>query len=1215
MVALTGPDVLSSSSAGAGADSGATAKAKGTRFMGRRKKKAGTATASKAATMNDGGGGASTNIADLNFATQSNINMPTSTTQPLHAAAQSSGPPPLKDISFTGNSNATMQSAGGYNSRHRAQQQQQQQPPPLMNTQNNHLSPISAANNGTLNTNLRDGSNKQQYQQLSSSTNNNLPLDARIGSNMSAISAASSTNNNNYNMKHNQSQNNINASAMTFSSAITKAHANHISMTTTNPGSLGGGNRSMKNKSTANITTLQQPIQNNGSQPLARSGWSITSNASSAMNSEHYIQSLDSKKSFPMLPNSPGRVVDGDNVSNTRGRIRTTSAGAAMSMDERIKHALSRQFGRSYPPHAAFQPKWSVKVGRPKFNEVEGRYKYKIHITKHRSSSIHTNNDIIEVDDDEEHSESAADAASDTYSQLTFASTSASRSLQDFVWLEQALRAEYHGALIVPMLSLSLYFGELSLENNDSAVGEEDEESLASRSLATDATSKETAMGNNKQKQQALISSGGNVVPQSFRYLDEKMEHNGVVNETILSNWLSDIINGLRGNGEVILNNCAGVVESEAMETFLYRHSENKGSRDNGGLAGRERASNLGSPFNSILSMAGLNTENKCQDKSFFENFMENPFECIGMETVCVGGDKKNRNKGQQQQQGTNGKISMGSMMCSSGATGVPGIGHCNSYLSQSEAEVDLAWLQSSSRIATHSELLEAEKDLIASYLKSSSLAMIKVQSLTNDEAHVGQCWKRFAISLSNLFMVEKDLEQAHIGDQIKSNKKKQPFRKLRKSVVDDALRTLARRKVERSNTSLAILGAMLNAYCADLNSIVPAFREYSEAINHLHPLDKVHSKLGTIRTGADEWQTPYEHLKTLTWGVSKHFTGGGTVMSAESDPTVDDDSCTLGSLSTAQTKVLQRRLLANEKLLKFSITLLCRASPLRNARMAWWYLKTEAKQALNVHTAAANLRQKLSIDPDTAAAMKDRKYEEDEKKDNDAELKLVKRILDLGSADPDDDSSMFEKNESRQDAIRICTEQVGRWNAKTALALMAAAGVGDAEVKIDETSRELRHVRKYAISLRENVARCLEAAEALASSYVLNNEGAVQISRSRREFWAAISTVFSGKIIADEPNGPEVGTLSMRVLSSAGIDTSDRGGWLGHNPNQNQPVSLIISLNVDFWLYSHYTITHHHSLFLSGAFRTSNVGTVARLRDNILKSATTKQISSYLAL
>lgn len=179
----------------------------------------------------------------------------------------------------------------------------------------------------------------------------------------------------------------------------------------------------------------------------------------------------------------------------------------------------------------------------------------------------------------------------------------------------------------------------------------------------------------------------------------------------------------------------------------------------------------------------------------------------------------------------------------------------------------------------------------------------------------------------------------------------------------------------------------------------------------------------------------------------------------------------------------------------------------------------------------------------------------------------------------------------------------------------MAAAGVGDAEVKIDETSRELRHVRKYAISLRENVARCLEAAEALASSYVLNNEGAVQISRSRREFWAAISTVFSGKIIADEPNGPEVGTLSMRVLSSAGIDTSDRGGWLGHNPNQNQPVSLIISLNVDFWLYSHYTITHHHSLFLSGAFRTSNVGTVARLRDNILKSATTKQISSYLAL
>jgi hypothetical protein len=104
---------------------------------------------------------------------------------------------------------------------------------------------------------------------------------------------------------------------------------------------------------------------------------------------------------------------------------------------------------------------------------------------------------------------------------------------------------------------------------------------------------------------------------------------------------------------------------------------------------------------------------------------------------------------------------------------------------------------------------------------------MTKVHALAKDEAYVGQCWKRFAISLSNLFSVEKDLETAHIGDQIKCSKKNQPFRKLRKSAVDDGLRILAREKVDRARPCLATLKAMMNSYYADLNSVVPAFKEY----------------------------------------------------------------------------------------------------------------------------------------------------------------------------------------------------------------------------------------------------------------------------------------------------------------------------------------------------------------------------------------------------
>jgi hypothetical protein len=95
------------------------------------------------------------------------------------------------------------------------------------------------------------------------------------------------------------------------------------------------------------------------------------------------------------------------------------------------------------------------------------------------------------------------------------------------------------------------------------------------------------------------------------------------------------------------------------------------------------------------------------------------------------------------------------------------------------------------------------------------------------DEVYVGHCWKRFAVCLSNLFSVEKDLETAHIGDHIKSSKRNQPFRKLRKTAVDDGLRILARGKIDRSKPSLLTLRFMLNSYYADLNSVVPAFKEY----------------------------------------------------------------------------------------------------------------------------------------------------------------------------------------------------------------------------------------------------------------------------------------------------------------------------------------------------------------------------------------------------
>ena len=85
-----------------------------------------------------------------------------------------------------------------------------------------------------------------------------------------------------------------------------------------------------------------------------------------------------------------------------------------------------------------------------------------------------------------------------------------------------------------PILSLALYSGA----SETAAAGED--ESLASRSLATDATSKgllvNSYMGDN----------GSNAITQSYRFIEEKMESNEVVNENLLASWLSDIINGIR---------------------------------------------------------------------------------------------------------------------------------------------------------------------------------------------------------------------------------------------------------------------------------------------------------------------------------------------------------------------------------------------------------------------------------------------------------------------------------------------------------------------------------------------------------------------------------------------------------------------------------------------------------------------------------------------
>lgn len=113
-------------------------------------------------------------------------------------------------------------------------------------------------------------------------------------------------------------------------------------------------------------------------------------------------------KASSVLPKSPPRTKSSDEMTKVRA-------------------ALSRPFGRnSLPPHMASN--WVVEVSPAEWDAEEERWKYRILVQRRTLQQL------------------------DESMQTAFTW----RSLADFLWLEQALRAEYHGALLLPLLSIAI---------------------------------------------------------------------------------------------------------------------------------------------------------------------------------------------------------------------------------------------------------------------------------------------------------------------------------------------------------------------------------------------------------------------------------------------------------------------------------------------------------------------------------------------------------------------------------------------------------------------------------------------------------------------------------------------------------------------------------------------------------------------------------------
>lgn len=818
--------------------------------------------------------------------------------------------------------------------------------------------------------------------------------------------------------------------------------------------------------------------------------------------------------------------------------------------------SLSRPFGRtSLPAHLA--KKWNVEIGSPIWDEKETTYKYPI--------SIHE--DFV----------GSSDSNKKLSSALPPPTATTKRSLRDFVWLEQALRNEFHGGILLPLLSILL--GKSSdIEKVDRNVG--------------------------------------------FLNIQDLIESRKVVDEKILAEWLSDVLNGIRGSGEILMKFGEGIdiFSSESMESFLYRTNQPHNSPAipiyRKSYSKLIRESHLALGENSRRDGTQPISAPRQKNESFIKGVVKQSLACFApvQQDLDMSTTHNNNNmipgcmcvQPSPTRTGAHSPLNTMNMLNCTSRQQVP----TTSVLPDSDLSVALlnspnfTILPQSSHIAIHSELIYAQTDLINNYLRLSLICIRKLRNLLAQETQRNNAWKRFAIALSNLFSFEKDIETSKIGaDLVDSEQEKESSRgvhvkiSLSKTTLSEGLRILTRQKFDRNTPSLRVLNGMLQAYITDLHMVDPSLLSHMDSISQISNdfSDEQHHQQ---QSHAHPAQSPSTSLQQIGQRLKQQIAGSQNAT---------QQSFSSSSRNSPHNRLVEAKILQNENLLKKSLTMLIKSVPLRMSRMAWKYFKMEANQASLLNGAAVSLRTKISEGKPRHKATSRRKSDKSRdsgatKNDDEIEIELIQRILDLGKKTEFEVSTTHNGNNNNdgvdeyerirvascEKAINLARERVGRWDSNLALEIMEIAGVADAEVRVEETTRDLRLVRKQAIGLREKVERCVEAVEALmvqvvgdVNDMVENVEVERNVKRSfsvsssfepslipshhvpismksRREFLSILSKVFSGAILQNSEdqhgkstsrdhheNHKRSSMPSASVLSGVGIDPSDPTGWL----------------------------------------------------------------------
>ncbi len=699
------------------------------------------------------------------------------------------------------------------------------------------------------------------------------------------------------------------------------------------------------------------------------------------------------------------------------------------------RSALSRPFGRtSLPSHLAKQ--WCVEVS-PYYDQSVNCWKYHILVQKDeystsgssflspmRSSHYPSNSSK----DKNEHSGSPQSVIPQDPAQIpssptlskSFNAANVDRTLKDIVWLERALRDEFHGALIFPSLSMTLTSGTdwttaVKLDRETFERGEWDPVTLSNELL--DAVLEEED-----------YDVGGD--------LDGNEKQRPPFDPKLLSDWLSDILNGVRGKGELILNYSASrmvdIMHSEAMESFLYKVNEPlvdlhfmKGKGDRNWL-----------PINFDLGSLPLRDNNDLIDDGNYtlKGLMTFPLICL---TAC-NPDKQ---------------------------FGDPDLILSRRARNRSKQQSPDFWQNS-----MLSDELKVQSYYIGLQRENTLRAMYRLRILLEKEALVSAAWKRFAISLSNLFTAGKDIESSKVGD----SKRKSTSSKVSKDRVDDSLRILAKQKVERATPSLKVLSGMLSAYYADFSSVNPSLLAFTDG------LKKLETEKAAFAASSDEnWKQALKAVSPLTLFQDTDVIKDAHVLKMEM-------------------RVFEQRQSFNESLMKSSLLQLCNSIDIRVFRMSWKFFKMESGQASLLSNAAEKVQKCLGMEVQRETTL--------EEVTDDYEINIVQRLLDLGSKRKykyhpypkscssshtgsesdlisENDSAFMDEEENASmhnplvdKAMGLVKERGGCWNSDLALTILKVCGIQNAKISVEDSTREVRTIQRLTDSLRAQVDRCEEA-------------------------------------------------------------------------------------------------------------------------------------------